>query len=74
MPEYMVQIRRDIGMTVKPEAEQLDGKVYGFRFGWVQDDEDRYPGESAMLPNDPNWPEDAPVWISSGDLLEVIDE
>lgn len=70
---YMVRIRREIGLAVKPEAEQLDGKVFVFRFGWTQDKDDTYPGEAAMVPNDFDWPADAPAWVSSGDLQPVTD-
>lgn len=66
---YLVRIRRDIGRQVRPEAEEVDGKVYVFRFGWVQGDGDQYPGEKAMVPNDFDWPADAPPWMSEGDCL-----
>lgn len=67
-----VKIRRDIGRKVKPGAEQMDGKTYWFRFGWLMDDEDPYPGEEAWIANDAdeNYPADAPVWIASGDLVK----
>lgn len=70
---YTVVIRRDIGREVRPEAEQVDGKVFVFRFGWMQDDGDPYPDEAAMIPNDFDWPADAPMWIASGDLLPLPD-
>jgi len=65
---YSVRIRREIGREVRPEAEQLDGKCFIFRLGWIMDEEDPYPGERAMIPNDFDWPADAPTWIASGDL------
>ncbi len=63
-----VKIRRTIGKEVRPEAEQIDGKTYRFRYGWTMDDGDPYPGEIAALPDDPNYPKDAPPWIAMGDL------
>lgn len=72
---YRVQIRREIGLQVKLEAEQLDGKVYAFTptFRLHEDEFDgKYFGEYAMVPaDDQGWPEDAPTWIASGDLVEV---
>lgn len=65
---FTVRIRRDIGREVKPEAEQLDGMTYDFRFGWLMDEGDPYPGEDAWIPHDPAYPIDAPTWIASGDL------
>ena len=66
---YLVKIRRNI-CSVKPEAEQIDGLVFVFRPGWVMDEEDTsiYIGETAMVPNDLDWPADAPAWVASGDL------
>lgn len=69
MPRMTVKIRRDHG-EVKPEAEQLDGRTFIFRFGWtLEDDHSRYPNETAWLADDPSWPSDAPCWIASGDLV-----
>lgn len=69
---FQVAIRRDAGMVVKPEAEQIDGKVYLFRYGWeIESDNTRYPGEHAWVPDDSNYPDDGPVWIASGDLKET---
>jgi hypothetical protein len=66
---HTVRIRREIGKEVRPEAEQLEGKSYNFRFGWDMDETDPYPGEAAMMPKDPTYPDDAPDWIASGDLI-----
>jgi hypothetical protein len=63
-----VSIRRNIRKEVRPEAEQIDGKEYTFRRGWLMGDRDNYPGETAWIPDDPNYPLDAPLWIASGDL------
>ena len=68
---FLVKIRRNIGLVVKPEAEQIDGKTYVFRFGWEMTEEDTYPGEIAWIPDDSNYPADAPHWIASGDLISV---
>ena len=65
---FTVRIRRDIGREVRPEAEQIDGKTYAFRFGWVMDADDPYPGEEAWIAHDPTYPIEAPVWIARGDL------
>lgn len=66
-----VRIRRDLGLKVRPEAEQIDGKTFCFHFGWDMVDGDRYPGESAWIPSDCEYPADAPPWIASGDLAPV---
>lgn len=63
-----VEIRRDIGKKVKPEAEQIDGKIYWFHFGWKMGEEDSYPGEIVWIPKDLRYPHDAPYWLASGDL------
>ncbi len=67
-----VNIRMDLG-KVRPEASQIDGNVYYFSFGWIIEESDSslYVGESAMIPRDPNYPEDAPNWIASGDLMGI---
>lgn len=68
---FVVRVRRD--WPVKPEAEQVDGKEWIFRFGWRITEEDslRYAGEDAWVANDFDWPADAPMWLASGDLAEV---
>jgi hypothetical protein len=67
---YLVKIRRELGQ-VKPEAEQIDGKVFVFREGWIMGEGDTslYVGELAMVPNDFDWPADAPAWVAMGDLV-----
>ena len=69
---YRVQIRRG-PWEVKPEAEQLDGKIYNFVDGWVMTSEDTslYTGEKAMIPEDDKYPPDAPTWIARGDLIYI---
>lgn len=71
MSMFKVQIRRNIGLSVKPEAETIDGKTYNFIFGWTMDKNDKYPEEIAYIPRDPSYPVDAPIWIASGDLVEA---
>lgn len=64
----IVKIRRGL-RPVKPEAEQLDGKTFLFVFGWIMGDDDPYPGEAAWIPKNDGWPDDAPIWLASGDLV-----
>ena len=72
---FKVDIRRHAGLEVKPEAEQIDGKVFLFRFGWdIEDDDTRYPGEEAWIPDDSRYPADGPTWIASGDLKPALIE
>ncbi len=68
---FKVQIRRNLGLIVKPEAEKTDGNIYTFRKGWVMDEDDPLPGETAWIVYDNTYPEDAPIWLASGDLVEV---
>ena len=70
MTRFKVKIRRDFIHGVKPEAEQVDGKIFTFVYGWDMDDTDPYPGEVAWCPRDTSYPPDAPHWIASGDLEE----
>jgi len=67
--KYLVKLRREIA-PIKPECEQLDGKVFEFQKGWLIDVDENpmYAGEMAMIPRDVNWPLEAPAWVSSGDL------
>ncbi len=69
-----IKVRRNIGRGVKPEVEGVDGKTYLFRFGWLMDKDDSYPGEEAWIAADPSYPHTAPVWIASGDLIEPTEE
>ncbi len=68
-----VNLRRGDGFDVRPESEQIDGMSAVFRPGWLMDDEDTsiYVGEWAMIPRVDGWPEDAPGWVASGDLVEM---
>lgn len=63
----LVKIRRGDLWNVKPEAEQIDGKVYNFKEGWSLNF-GIYSGETAWIPADDKYPKDAPLWIASGDL------
>ena len=67
--QFTIRIRREFERNVRPEAEQIDGKTYAFRFGWLMGEDDSYPGEEAWIPADPAYPRSAPVWIASGDLV-----
>ena len=71
--KYRVKLRRDLGLAIRPECEQVDGKVFWFYEGYTIDDIGRgqYWGEKAMVQNDTEYPEDAPFWIASGDLEPV---
>lgn len=69
---FTVRIRRDIGLEVKPESEQLDGNTYRFFYGWPMEAGDPYPGEDAWIFHHADWPPSAPAWIASGDLEEVM--
>jgi hypothetical protein len=62
-----VVLRRTDYLKVKANAEQLDGNVYKFEYGWGICECDRYAGEIAYLPMDTSYPKDAPTWIASGD-------
>ena len=66
---FTVKIRRNFVGEVKSECEAINGKTYFFRYGWkIEDDDGRYPGEIAWIPDDSRYPPDAPAWIASGDL------
>jgi hypothetical protein len=73
--EYMVKLRRSDVFVVKPNAEQIDGKIFYFECGWKIDEDDTslpIVGEHAMIPcQDQGYPRDAPTWIASGDLVRV---
>ena len=65
-----VSIRRNLDRKVRLNAEQIDGNCYWFYEGWAMDEDDPYSGEIAYIPRDDNYPDDAPHWIASGDLIE----
>lgn len=68
--KFKVKIRRHLA-GVRAEAEPIDGNIYDFIKGWVilKSDSSLYAGEMAMISIDPDYPEDAPSWIASGDLI-----
>lgn len=67
--QAMVKARTSLALT-KGSAEDIEGKVYSFAFGWVlEDNHSKYPGEVAWLPRDPAYPLDAPTWLAGGDLV-----
>jgi hypothetical protein len=65
-----VKLRRGSGFKVKPEAEQIDGKSFVFRYGWLIED-GLYEGEAAWLPCVSYYPVEAPSWLASGDLIDT---
>lgn len=65
---FRVRIRRGESWAVRPRAEQVDGKVWLFKYGWVFEPHERYANEQAWIACDTRWPADAPHWIASGDL------
>ena len=73
--KYLVNIRRGMA-KVRPEAEAIDGKAYNFEEGWIitESDSSLYVGETAMIPRDEDYPEEAPHWIASGDLIRVAEK
>jgi len=70
--KFKVEIRRELA-EIRPEAEQIAGNVYNFDFGWAieKSDSSLYVGESAMIPRDVTYPDNAPTWIASGDLVGI---
>ena len=67
-----VQIRRTLNFEVKPEAEELDGKIFEFERGWeIESTDSRYPGEIAWLFVEHNASNIG--WIASGDL-KIIEQ
>lgn len=69
-----INLRCGEGWEVKPEAEELDGKIYEFREGWTieEGDSSLYVGEKAMLFEiKEGEPRPKIGWVASGDLIEV---
>lgn len=68
-----VKLRRGHRFRVRPEAEALEGLRHEFSFGWDIDEADRlqYAGEVAWVPSRDSWPDNAPTWLASGDLVEI---
>lgn len=59
---------------VKPECWSIQGRVFEFWFAWFMEDSDPYPGEIAWTPQTRqymggDYPDTAPAWIASGDLV-----
>jgi hypothetical protein len=65
--------RKIPGVETKPEVLAIVGRVFLFRALWVIED-GLYVGETAWMTDDPEYPEDAPIWIASGDLQPVKKE
>lgn len=68
-----VKIRRDFKFPVKPSAEQIDGKLHVFSYGWIAEPDEMYAGEVTWMPHYSKWPEGAPSSIASGDLEIICD-
>lgn len=64
-------LRIRAGRPVRSGVKLIDGKCFNFSEGWVMDNTDPYPNEIAMIPNDNRWPQSAPKWIASGDLVKA---
>lgn len=69
-----VTIRREKGWSVRETAAQLEGKRHKFTRGWLIKEGSIYDGETAWLPVREGWPEDAPIWIASGDLTDITEQ
>lgn len=67
----VVKTRLNIGYEIKESAKQLEGNTYLFYPAWIIDDDERYMGETAMIPYDNTYPKDGPAWLASGDLIVV---
>lgn len=71
-----VKMRRGDGWHVKPCAEQIEGRRHRFLYGWKMDEGDTslYAGEIAWIADHADWPSDAPAWVASGDLADIVEE
>ena len=74
---YRVYIRKAIGDGIRPEAKNLEGKVFYFHVGYgIPDDDARYPGEWEMTSDDPLYAQITGgkiLWIASGDLKPSLE-
>lgn len=67
--EASIRFRRSETLVVRPECEEWDGREIEVQAGWpIGDDDARYPGEWAMMVQDPSYPS---AWIASGDLVDL---
>lgn len=70
-PEFIeatVRIRRNMGLAVKPEAEQYDGQTAFFKYAWdIEPSDGRYPNEAAYICPE-GW---VIAWFAFGDL-EIV--
>jgi len=69
--KFRVKLRRGAGWEVKPNAEQLDGKIYLFTTGFVIEDSSIYEGEMAFIPADENYPLGCGAFGLPGDLQNL---
>ena len=65
------------GRKARPKAQELNGQILLMQVLWEEDDEDKYPGEYVLTPDDKNlrfkWSEENEVgWIASGDV-EILE-
>ena len=80
---FMLRVRAEVairpeyrGCVADPRVAQFNGEAHAFRYGFGQGEGDLYPGEFAMVPEEPEFADrlrrgaDA-GWISSGDLRLV---
>jgi hypothetical protein len=70
---YLIQLRTGPRRDRLPGSEIVDGKTFAFRPGWTLGPElgGIYAGELAMVTCDPAYPDAAPTWLPSGDLVTI---
>ena len=71
--EATVKFRRGGSWVVKASAEQVDGVRHSFLFSGDSPDGSIYSGEVTWSPVGRGWPDDAPLWIADGDLVDVVE-
>ena len=65
-----VKIRRGDNWRVRPDAEDIDGRLIRVSTGWLIDDISMYEGEFAMIIDAVY---DTGIgWIASGDLTNIV--
>lgn len=75
----IVRLRESFnGRALKPGMEILDGREFAFRVSFQMGDDDKYPGECALIPGDSDTADafdDAGIaWIASGDVVRAAVE
>ena len=62
------------GRPLKPGLKERDGEIIDVEYGWTMDDDEKYPGEVALIPVERmSFEKEDLYWIASGDV-EVIKE